>query len=835
MTILEGSVLESKIKVYSTACDMAPDWINKNTVEEGIAETRFDLEDTLQAAKIRLPSGETTRQIQYDLRARLDSNTSLVFQAFANGNKVGNTEFKVNFGNSENKNKDKDFAAKPKPKASEANEGKHYDEDDAEDDTEVDDNSDFLATDSSETDTLDSGPRSLPPDLDNDERLTNPRKWRMRLEDLEEAVFNEVRPGLETRATILSLKQSRNLTSHALSAYERLVEAGYCTQGITVAIVTAIRSDVVSFVRITPAQLREASRVMDYGSTAGMVTLLQEWGLAWTSASLSRDLERESTNTTESRAGSILAKSLCFSMMLFAGAHLERFDLKFLGKDLDKSHLGSEIFLRRRHLGCLDAFLHGEPMWVLEELADGSKFSQESLSLSTTVEELAYVWEPVFAVTTGSNINNYKLGLGCLVPWNLPAGAQLAEPNEQLAHWTTKPEEIPQQVLEDTFQEGGRLLIGAQRRLSTNANCALSGSKITLDFKLHRNLLALGTKQSATIKDAQNVQVGLNVHGAQVSYGETWKRRAGTTYKEAVLGAWVNEPHRRNPNIVRNTIGVEISACTRNARRQRLARVLGSQTLKNYLTLLLHDNWATSEAEQRYFEVLNGHDINAFADLYLNRPDLREKLGQAVALSLEALLTTGLGDNKQLCALWVPDVSDAWVTLFPFRNQRWVGMLADTIDSGSVAICTEKCLELRQLPWLSSCRNPPQPRLDSSSEHREDDYHDLVTVLETSIQINKDAQLPRGLQQRRDHSWSLMKLPQGVEFDLGDSGKLVFVRYFKRCKGCLMKWEASSKISNVVQDIRERVLKSTRRSCHFEKVDSLDWPEAAIRVYVRSK
>jgi hypothetical protein len=88
------------------------------------------------------------------------------------------------------------------------------------------------------------------------------------------------------------------------------------------------------------------------------------------------------------------------------------------------------------------------------------------------------------------------------------------------------------------------------------------------------------------------------------------------------------------------------------------------------------------------------------------------------------------------------------------------------------------------------------------------------------------------------HGWIVEGLRGGAVFDLGDSGRLVFIQPFNRRGGALMAWESCSKVNNVVQAFRERVLKTSRSPHHFEKVNEpehLKWPtgENACLYHIR--
>ena len=148
--------------------------------------------------------------------------------------------------------------------------------------------------------------------------------------------------------------------------------------------------------------------------------------------------------------------------------------------------------------------------------------------------------------------------------------------------------------------------------------------------------------------------------------------------------------------------GVEISACTTNARRQRLAQILGSDTMRNYLESILME-WSDAQVKERYFNALNSDNPYAFEDLYINSPDLRMELGKVVATCLDALYETGTDRNHRLSALWAPNPRDILNASFYWAAHRWTGLLIDNQDYCTFVVVSKACLELGD-PDLASRR-----------------------------------------------------------------------------------------------------------------------------------
>lgn len=247
---------------------------------------------------------------------------------------------------------------------------------------------------------------------------------------------------------------------------------------------------------------------------------------------------------------------------------------------------------------------------------------------------------------------------------------------------------------------------------------------------------------------------------------------------------------------------MEISACSGNARRRRLARILGSSILQNYLESI--SIWNDKRTQDLYFDSLNAVDIRAFEKLWRDHAELRESLGVAVAASLEALLQTGTYSpiNPSLHALWAPNTTEFWTISFPHASFPWTGLLSDTSDSCTVAIITQECLIMKHSRDFGC-----QGQLYSASP----------SVLETAMLVNpralkKDTKLAQGIS-------STLDIEKEETFDLGSSGQLKYVRPISRSRGgILMDWLHRSALAGLKDSLRESILKKSPSPCHSEQM-----------------
>jgi len=207
-------------------------------------------------------------------------------------------------------------------------------------------------------------------------------------------------------------------------------------------------------------------------------------------------------------------QTIDFAVLSYVGAHLERFDKKFLGADVNclrlpntgpyfynvfdnYAELGLSNFdqqnlnqfghgaeedriesnwqlctLRRRRLGCLDSFLGGIDVWVFHQRHDAQ--GDELLCLSTDIETLTDIWGPLWKILRTSSsgyIERLDIGNGSIVPWasQQDSGCPNLQNGEVYCHWISNKTWNSQLVeghqaglKRRYFLDTDRLLIGAK-------------------------------------------------------------------------------------------------------------------------------------------------------------------------------------------------------------------------------------------------------------------------------------------------------------------------------------------------------------------------------------
>ncbi|KAH7407900.1 hypothetical protein BKA64DRAFT_667668 [Cadophora sp. MPI-SDFR-AT-0126] len=465
-------------------------------------------------------------------------------------------------------------------------------------------------------------------------------------------------------------------------------------------------------------------------------------------------------------------------------------------------------FCRRSFL-CLHDFLGNRDAWVCELLSNNEPPPKAlPLYLSADVETLADIWGPMWTShipTQPTQILHYKIGSGLIVPWKEDEistydkdrikngslqredlGLTVTRDDEVRCHWISDHDARHKSGLEGStgqiLSNRDTLLIGASLKLRRNNNCSPKLVKKSLqDDVLVR---PAGTSKRARHRDTETVttQVGWSgiAAGTQFSYKIREK-----TWKQAIVERWTNDPARRVPRILEYWLGVEISMCTFNARRQRLITLLGTSTMLQYLRGLSL-SWA-SKSESQFFDALCDPDYTTFQRRWRAHPDWQADWGNAISCCLQALTDTGTAE-RGLEAFWVTEAAfEATVTLDKDEH-TWVGFLKDSTCCCTMAVVVDNCLELPR-QWARSCQF-----IEDYSPSSQGPQHAALsrpvpprgqTILETSMVVNRNG-VPRPIKckayHRRDGKASFYKkrwitdcLHKGDKFKFGENGRLTVV------------------------------------------------------------
>ncbi|KAH0535939.1 hypothetical protein FGG08_007159 [Glutinoglossum americanum] len=688
--------------------------------------------------------------------------------------------------------------------------------------------------------------------------------------------WEEVKPNQvhqERRTLLLHLSKCRNIIFTTLSSLTRLRNEGFCEDCFSLLSIAKGRPGVARLnslgfrlvERLAQAFENALCQAGDYSSYLNS----EEWYKAESILELNQTCQSfmdslgllddgsAHQNVSPELLWHRVVLTLDLAVLSYSGAHVSRLDERHLGLKKDcfqvpSSFLAPElpeqasakrqetvVNMRRRSLRCMDGFLRSKQVWVFhlepqEHPLNISGSDDDCLYLSTEVTTLASIWGPLWETSSKSkpeDILEYSLGNGSILPW--PAGQneeQYILPDETFCHWISSRERANvdaalEGVAKRHFNGAKELLIGigtvnSFKEQYKNSNC------------LHQ----AGTTKPTKILDAQTVQVQVGAMGLAGSAGFLYKIDNGQTWKEALVDRWEKEPNRRNPRALEHWFGVEVSACTENARRRRLLRVLGNKTMLDYLDAIGF-SWSDNECKSRYRQSLYSGKSSAFRELYIAHPEWRTDLAGAVVTSLKALYKTGVSDSGMLSAFWVTEPGDEWIVTLRKSEHTWISLLKDTTESGTMAVLVDKCLKFDQ--WLSRrCLS----KIENGDVCRTPQGY---SVFETAIAVNKlvkpiELTRLRDSNKRKKRSWDVSSLQKGCSFVIdnteGKQGKLILMRDALPDKPLFMEWKPSfGSTREIHRRLNEDILGKEAGKYHEEYIRDGQWESDKIVVHVMSK
>jgi hypothetical protein len=475
----------------------------------------------------------------------------------------------------------------------------------------------------------------------------------------------------------------------------------------------------------------------------------------------------------------VIGYLLDIATVSFCGAHLEPFDEVYFDRISPTGHYrlpcdahGAAIGLQLRTFQCLEGFLQGRPVWVFSSTeVDFFTDSNEPLYLSTTPDEFANVWGPMWKSTSpldpGTTLR-YMVSPGFIIPWHQAPGQPALLPNEVHCHWTRDNYDINSIFSQEVHGGIERLLIGAQSTLLMNTSCRPSKQSFFREMSRRRALKDLGFNHGSWAIGPVNVSAAVSTSSLLPfsltgTLGTTITKKPQTSLRDLLCTATVADPRDVVGQYLNEYCGVEISACTGHARRIRFSRVLGSQTMEEYLYRRVP--WSSSDRD-KYFDALQKPDSkSAIYFLYRDGSDSQKKnYDVALKLSMAALAETRV-KSGYLRALWALD-GKAYIVSFRLSDHEWAGLLTDTLKTCSLVIVNQTCLEC-------------STRI---TRHRPEVPVGRPTVFETTLVINPQARLPEGLAILANSTQCLSerqitgRLRRGDTFDIKDHGRVRVLR-----------------------------------------------------------
>ena len=643
-------------------------------------------------------------------------------------------------------------------------------------------------------------------------------------------------------SALLEILQCRNVNAQTYSNLKTLQSQGFCSYGFNMLAIDPSRQNVVRLLPIDTMRIQQLleeiesvlRKIADFAmhtksSTVSSEVLLEQalgeqdnlllsvpccmrfldtLGLVLTGPSVAR------SHLSTLGVLRLVVHTIDLAVVSYAGAHLDRFDEKYLGEDvavidvLDpfaisyKTQIPS-IKLRRCQLQCLDTFHKSQSVWVFSS-SDWEAHTR--LLLSTKIEDFADIWGPLWKIVNPeapNSYNRYTVGNGYIYRWKPHEATTSLLENETLCHWVANntnesgpedPSSTEQLVFADRIDEdfdgNETLLIGAvaagSERLTLNGDCNFNISQSRSVLCENGRVRMLGVIEEYTYRDSETYQLQVGHSGINASAARQYKRR-GQFLKQAFIELWTTTPELRDPRLLQDYYGLEFSFCTQNAQRVQLGRILGFSSMCHYLRSF---RWTTEHAKQAYFDSLKRFrvDSNTLQQSWERHNQYREDFGLAVLVCLKALEKTGINYRGNLDVFLSSDVTARPELITIGREQHeWIGILKDSEDSCCMAVRGDECLEFR---------------------YKDGAICGLLgrSVLRTALVINRRNK-PLGTKRKTyNHEitgdwrerWSVRDLAIDSELWLGTHGTLRVQSHLPDAT-LLMDWRASDMVTRLVR------------------------------------
>ncbi|SPO01353.1 uncharacterized protein DNG_04029 [Cephalotrichum gorgonifer] len=535
------------------------------------------------------------------------------------------------------------------------------------------------------------------------------------------SVFGDVAPdgssekAVSTDGVLASLWKTCLIFSRVASSFRELERQGFCNGSfnlllshpgdniaelvrIPVVEIENIRQGAISYLE---AAFSEEGADLDEDVQASLwAYILEPCKLLLERLNLPLELPDQST-TSILITGRVTALLLDLALLSYTGSHGCRFDQDYLQLDARAFEVNwedSPVNFRcsLTQLACLNDFLDKKEVWVFElrggRSAPAPSLSNRPLDVLTNMADFADIWGPVYAVPEpkgGGRIRQYNVSKGIIC--KVKGRAQTAFPNAVRCHWHSHSSwmrGLAMKLLppsEDLcLSPDDLLLIGDV--MTENHAC-----RFTLDHYEagYGNLMGeLGTKDSEWRWDTRGVSGTLSkIFGVTIS--GTQKRIPQTPLKEKILDKWKSVPERRNPQVLNQYLGVEVSHCTGNARR---ISVRGLLVLKPVALLLERQfpGWRDEVWGREFEAAIESSDDEAIENVWIKFKDQRAEMAQLVCYALDLLSPTGMSDSK-LKVGFFNNGQEGSLDLEVGLN-TWATLLKDTPLTAAFAIINERCL-----------------------------------------------------------------------------------------------------------------------------------------------
>ncbi|KAM7216361.1 hypothetical protein V8F06_008283, partial [Rhypophila decipiens] len=428
--------------------------------------------------------------------------------------------------------------------------------------------------------------------------------------------------------------------------------------------------------------------------------------------------------------GRITAILLDIALVSYTGSHGCRFDTYYLKKDartfgVDPSTNLPGFRCSLRRLACLEDFLDKREVWVFEFRTKNEVWETDNkrLGVLTRIEDFADIWGPVYAIpgSQSNKIRQYNVSKGIICRESGKQPIMIRGNNKEpvtrhvfKCHWHNKDSWLKAlgwkylPPADNNYLSPDDLLL-IEDIMVEKDRCGYTLDGYEKDYG--GGLNDLGTRDSSWRWDNRGMSLGISkIFGVTVA--GTQKRIPETTLKETILNKWLNNPERRNPHVLNQYLGVEISHCSGNARRIAVRAILTLTPMIQSLDRQFPD-WRKTPWGVAFWSAISGNDDSAIERVWQQFEKNRPQMGQIAAFALDVLGPTGLEESRSRFSVGYLHHGQELSVDLEIGLNTWALLLKDNPSSASFAMVSDRC-RLCNVPNHSSATCSESSRSDKN-------------------------------------------------------------------------------------------------------------------------
>lgn len=581
-------------------------------------------------------------------------------------------------------------------------------------------------------------------DSEDMEHILNPGAYYRKLDLLEQRTA-ELCGISSSNLQNACLSDCKDALENSIKALENLQKEGFCENAYTILVEDPHRPYIASTARITQHALNEVlNRIsITFSDNAAFSPDVPTWPLLRTLLG-SPSYELSSWETLDYLQ--FLANALTVGLVSFSGSHVCRFDKNLWGEEKNSIPIGNGYAFALQELACLKHFVGG-PAWILGK--DHESSQAHGLKISLTVKDLQELWGPIWFMEGGNDAGAFlRTEAGYIIP--LPRDKQRYSPLAEIeCHWSSSytGHETDDPIM---LTSSSRILIGTEPSIApcfiVNEECPAQIAAI--QARIRPQLQPAGAHNAHCTLESWNVRMQANVGSYVQAGGELkWKRTPARTWKTSIIDRCKYGKPKLMPLLASN-IGLEVSACTGNARRVRLwdalrlsqtvaPRYAGDSVQQEDLPPCPHQIADPQCIESCWTRLSSTNDIDSFLDPPPEDPKSNKvQLRRVILDAIIALENTGVDYEDNLQVYW-PFTENPWTHRINLASpsggtNNWIRVIKDSRDVATFAVASQRCIEARH-EHARTCATPGQMEIEISNRQK--------TTLYTRILVNPPIEL----------------------------------------------------------------------------------------------